>query len=284
MQSPPAQTAPPEQFELDLDVAASAESALTRELRYTLVESQRARRVYFRIVQGRGLVITVPRRFPKRELTALIEEQREWALQALADMESRVPAQYRQWPPQRLHLRATGRWLEVVYLPVGGGCEESTGDPADNTCLYWRLEPSLPGCAEPVDTLELTVDSLCREDVARLVAAALKHHAREYLAPRLARFAADAGLRYRRLSIRGQRTLWGSYSSSGTLSLNYKLLFLPPELLDYVLWHELAHTRHLDHSSHFWNLLDRLCPGARSLDHRLGDAGRFVPPWLELAT
>lgn len=274
---------PPVQFELDLGEVAGSESALARELPYTLVESKRARRVYFRIVQGRGLVITVPRRFPRRQLASLIDEQREWALQALADMERQVPAQYRQWPPRRLELRATGRILDIHYLPVERGAGDASPDGGDGDCLYWRLEPAPPGSAEPLDTLELTVDNACREDVARLVAAALKHHAREFLAPRLAGFAAHAGLHYRRLSIRGQRTLWGSYSSSGTLSLNYKLLFLPLELLDYVLWHELSHTRHLDHSSRFWSLLARLCPDARTLDRELGDAARFVPPWLELA-
>ena len=88
---------------------------------------------------------------------------------------------------------------------------------------------------------------------------------------------------YRRLTVRGQRTLWGSYSSSGTLSLNYKLLFLPSELVDYVVLHELAHTRHMNHSRAFWRLLERMAPGARQLDQRVNDEARRVPRWLEKA-
>ena len=88
---------------------------------------------------------------------------------------------------------------------------------------------------------------------------------------------------YGKLSVRGQRTLWGSYSSSGTLSLNYKLLFLPPELVDYVVLHELAHTRHMDHSRAFWRLLDKMIPGARDLDDQVNDAATLVPRWLERA-
>ena len=85
------------------------------------------------------------------------------------------------------------------------------------------------------------------------------------------------------MQVRGQRSVWGSYSSTGTLSLNYKILFLPPELADYVMLHELAHTGVLDHSPAFWSLLETYYPGARQADQRLSNAVRDVPPWLELA-
>jgi len=67
------------------------------------------------------------------------------------------------------------------------------------------------------------------------------------------------------------------------LSLNYKLVFINPHIVDYVLLHELAHTRHLDHSAAFWRFLDGLKPNARQLDRQLKEAGSQVPPWLELA-
>ena len=88
---------------------------------------------------------------------------------------------------------------------------------------------------------------------------------------------------FARVAVRGQRSVWGSCSSRGTVSLNWKLLFLRPALVDYVLVHELAHTRHLDHSSAFWRLLVSLEPSARALDAELRSAGRFVPHWLEPA-
>ncbi len=88
---------------------------------------------------------------------------------------------------------------------------------------------------------------------------------------------------YRRVQIRGQRTRWGSCSSTGTISLNYKLLFLSPGLVDYVLVHELAHTRHMDHSPAFWRQLQSMRADARQQDDQLRLAGRDVPPWLELA-
>ena len=81
----------------------------------------------------------------------------------------------------------------------------------------------------------------------------------ERLPAALAALGADAGP----ISIRDQRTRWGSCSSSGALSFNWRLLLGPPELLDYVVWHEACHLVVLDHSSRFWALLERHCPGYR---------------------
>jgi len=111
----------------------------------------------------------------------------------------------------------------------------------------------------------------------------LKHIARTFLPPLLASYAHLHSKQYSKVSIRGQRTVWGSYSSSGTLSLNYKLLFLRRELVDYVLLHELAHTVHLDHSAAFWAQLQSMNVKARALDRELRTSAHLVPPWLELA-
>jgi predicted metal-dependent hydrolase len=62
------------------------------------------------------------------------------------------------------------------------------------------------------------------------------------------------------VSIRNQRTRWGSCSPSGRISLNWRLIQLPPAISDYVLLHELTHLRHLNHSARFWRELARLCP------------------------
>ncbi|MGH8378739.1 MAG: M48 family metallopeptidase, partial [Gammaproteobacteria bacterium] len=121
-------------------------------------------------------------------------------------------------------------------------------------------------------------ESDCREALRRWLARC----AREHLGVRAQRLGADAGFSYRRLQIRGQKSRWGSCSSNGTLSLNYKLLFLKPELVRYLLVHELAHTRVLDHSTRFWKLVARHEPRWREFDKELGEAWRDVPAWVEL--
>ena len=85
--------------------------------------------------------------------------------------------------------------------------------------------------------------------------------ARGEIAPRLDRACEQAGLSYTRLTIRAQRTRWASCTRSGAMSFNWRLLLAPPEVLDYVVWHEVCHLQVLDHSPRFWALLERLVPG-----------------------
>lgn len=81
--------------------------------------------------------------------------------------------------------------------------------------------------------------------------------------------AEEIGVKFNRLSIRGQKTRWGSCSSKGNLNLNYKLLFLKPEQLNYVIYHELIHLIHFNHSKQFWNCLSLYLLNARKLDKSL---------------
>jgi len=144
-------------------------------------------------------------------------------------------------------------------------------------------ELSSPDLARGADQLILDADPQNKVEVATEISVYLMQLAKEYLPPLLAQHATASNTTYKRVQIRGQRSVWGSYSSTGTLSLNYKLLFLSDELVDYVLLHELAHTRYLDHSPKFWACLESFQPGAKHLDKRLSAAGRDVPPWLEWA-
>ena len=97
--------------------------------------------------------------------------------------------------------------------------------------------------------------------------------------PWLAGLAASTGLHYERIQIRRQRTRWGSCSRSGTISLNACLLFQSPAVVNYLLIHELVHTRHMNHSRRFWRLVERLEPGWRELDAALQRGLAFVPSW-----
>ena len=97
----------------------------------------------------------------------------------------------------------------------------------------------------------------------------IKKDAREILERRLAELAQLHNFQYNRVSIRNQRTRWGSCSSKDNISLNMKLLHLPNQLIDYVLLHELVHTRVKNHSKDFWNELETVVPNARMMDNKL---------------
>ena len=98
-----------------------------------------------------------------------------------------------------------------------------------------------------------------------------KEEAREKLGKRLSELATEHKFRYNKVSIRNQRTRWGSCSSKDNISLNMKLLHLPDQLIDYILLHELVHTRVKNHSKDFWNELETVVPNARTVDKQLRD-------------
>ena len=87
-----------------------------------------------------------------------------------------------------------------------------------------------------------------------------RREARRRLPARLWELAAPLGVAPARIAIRGQRTRWGSCSSRGTVSLNWRLLLVPEEVADYVLVHELCHLRHLSHSRAFWAMVGAAIP------------------------
>ena len=95
--------------------------------------------------------------------------------------------------------------------------------------------------------------------------------ARKILCRRIGELAQLHNFVYNRVSIRKQKTRWGSCSSKNNINLNANLLHLPSELMDYVLLHELVHTRVKDHSKDFWNELNAVVPNARQIDKKLKD-------------
>ncbi|MBO5472165.1 MAG: M48 family metallopeptidase [Lachnospiraceae bacterium] len=98
--------------------------------------------------------------------------------------------------------------------------------------------------------------------------------AREYFPKRIAYFHQFTGGTYSRISIRDQKTRWGSCSSRGTLSFNWRLMLAPPAILDYVVVHELCHLTHMDHSPAFWQAVGEVCPDYRTARKWLKDHGQ----------
>ena len=98
-----------------------------------------------------------------------------------------------------------------------------------------------------------------------------RENARRILCRRIGELAQIHGFYYNRVSIRKQKTRWGSCSSKNNINLNMQLLHLPQELLDYVLLHELVHTKVKNHSREFWDELEKVVPDSRKVDSKLSD-------------
>ena len=235
---------------------------------YTVRVSGRARSVSLRVLPDLVLEVTIPQRFDRRQIPEIVREHREWIQTAIDDARTKQDQYgdlHTKWPPEKLELAAIEQQLVVTFDNLPADAARWRGELRGDRMIL--LTPG--GRYQP------------REQVARLIATLLKRKAKQFLEPLVALHAQEHGLSYRKLSVRGQRTVWGSYSSSGTLCLNYKLLFLPPKLVDYVILHELAHTRYLNHSPAFWRLLESMAPGARALDHEINSAVALVPHWLD---
>jgi predicted metal-dependent hydrolase len=206
---------------------------------------------------GRVEVI-VPRRASAVTVQRFIEQHRAWIerkrTQALHEA---VPEQ--PFPPARVELTACA---ESWRVHLAGG----RGRPRLRV-----LAPGVLGIAGDAGNVHLTRAALRRWLMLR---------ASQVLAAALAGTANEIGLRYTRAVIRRQRSRWGSCSSRGTVSLNCSLLFQRPEVVRYLLVHELAHTLHMNHSKRFWVCVARHCPDYERLDRELLEGWRRVPAWM----
>jgi predicted metal-dependent hydrolase len=197
----------------------------TRHLRLSLNHSNEA-------------VVSVPWRCSDREALKFVEKQQPWLEEQLA----RVPQArtLRHWLAEHPELTGSGDRFAVRV--------ESTS----------RLRADYifdKGGAEIV--LRIPVAS---EDVDVALLQLVKRFAKDAMVCRVAYHAKRLDLKFTKLSVRDQASRWGSCSSSGGISLNWRLVLVAPELQDYVILHELAHLTEMNHSSRFWALLDQYDP------------------------
>ena len=100
--------------------------------------------------------------------------------------------------------------------------------------------------------------------------------AKSYIPNRVARYAKLMDVEYGKIVIRNQKTRWGSRSSSGTLSFNWRLMLAPKEVLDYVVVHELCHIKQMNHSQAFWDEVKKVMPDYQMYRKWLKDNGHLL--------
>jgi predicted metal-dependent hydrolase len=216
------------------------------ELVFRVREHPRARRVRLVVSRCDGLVVTIPRGFSRSRIPEVLEQKRDWIERTLRRLPMK-PEPYR--PPERIALQAVGEEWTVEY---------EAGDPGHVTLVKRgdrRLHVS---------------GAITRSDLVRKVLERwLTTQARRHLVPWLYRTAGELDFKLSGVSIRAQRTIWGSCSHRSTISLNARLLLIPPDMVRYVFVHELAHTRHLNHSREFWQAVAVHVPDYRDKNREL---------------
>ena len=227
---------------------------------YRWRRSSRAKQLQVRITPWQGVEVVIPTHTSKERVRAFLTKQRQWIHMTWSEMRSQLNDTDRALP-RELNLRALGEHWQVHYRKCAGASVRVHAASGIVTVKHNGAD-----------------ESTCRLALRRWLA----RRAHACLGLEAECLSAAMQVSYRRLQIRGQTSRWGSCSSSGTLSLNYKLLFLEPRLVRYLLVHELAHTRVLSHAPRFWKLVERHEPRWRELDRKLGEAWRDVPAWVEL--
>lgn len=208
---------------------------------YELRVSDRAKNI--RITVGpEGVVVTLPRRQPQRAAHEFVAERRPWIERTLAKLSAEAEV---------VAARTLADGDLVPYLDNELILRLLTGD---SRRVLW---------AHRAGELRVHSGDHSREQVALLLERWYRRRARDEIGERLDVVVARNSTAYRRLAIRDQRTRWGSCSTSGTISFNWRLMLAPEHVLDYVVEHEAAHIEVRDHSPRFWALLDARVPDWR---------------------
>ncbi|QAU12514.1 M48 family peptidase [Halorubrum sp. BOL3-1] len=105
------------------------------------------------------------------------------------------------------------------------------------------------------DEIRLRESTVEQSTVKQVLENVYRREARNYFSKRASHYAEQMGVEYDQIQVRNQRTRWGSCSTTGTISLNWRLMLAPPEIVDYVIVHELAHLREADHGEEFWGFV-----------------------------
>lgn len=229
---------------------------------YRVRVSPKTRSVRLRVSLQQGLEVIVPRGYDHAKVPALLEHKKHWVRAALerAEAQRKFFEPEPAWRlPQQIKLAATGAVWHVTA--------RATGAPWVAVREMAPAELLVFGAIEDHDA--------CRAALSRW----LMRQTHEHLVPRLQAISLKTGLRYRSVLIKRQRTRWASCSRHGTISLNSKLLFLPPAVVDYVITHELCHLAEMNHSTRFWQLVQRNYPEYREADAQLRDMWKAIPRW-----
>jgi len=212
-----------------------------RSVGYRLKQSQRTRGIRLEIRSETGLTVVVPGRYTQRQVLDILQQKARWIIKHLPNNDPvQLPLLIPE-PGQGDKLYFIGRPIEISI---------STAKSATSSAV--------------LDGHKLLVSTGARDGaMPRILEKWYRQQAAMIFRQKAGNFQQAMGLHHNSIFIRGQRTRWGSCSPAGNLTLNWKLLMAPEEIIDYVVIHELTHLRHMNHSKKFWDMVEQYCPNWR---------------------
>lgn len=214
-----------------------------QEIAYVLKRSAKARGVRFQVNPETGLIVVIPRWYDKVELPALLGKHHRWILGKLAKL-----CQNKAGAARTLK---SGDAIPYLGMALPLLIVRNPGDRDRCTLEGDKVIISMGSESGGVDGV---LETWYRSQAAKMIKAKVHE------------LSARFGMTYQRLFIRGQTTRWGSCSKLGNLGFNWKLVLVPEPVLEYVIVHELAHLKELNHGRRFWELVGQYCPRWR--EHR----------------
>lgn len=226
---------------------------------YDIRRSARARRLSARVHRDGRVEIVAPRLLPLWVISDFVDRHRLWIEQRVSEACARhVPQPF---PPLCLELPALERRWSLTTVVTTGGDVRLLERSAETLELHHPLEA------------DLTI-------LAHTLREWLRDVIRQPFEQRLSTLALQHGYRYERMQLRWQRSRWGSCSRRGVISLNGCAAFQSSAVLDYLMIHELAHTRYMNHSKQYWAEVARCAANWHTLDAELRQGWQRVPAWI----
>jgi predicted metal-dependent hydrolase len=229
---------------------------------YRVRVSPQGRNVRLRVTVKHGLEVIVPKNYDRGRVPDLLERKKNWIQMALEKAESHRKF-FEPKPiwcvPNRICLPAIGAVWHIL---------------SRETAVPWVAVREI-GSDRLLVFGAISDEGACRAALKRW----LTRKTRAYLVPRLELIGERVGIRFQRSFVKHQKTRWASCSRHRAISLNGKLLFLSPDLVDYVMVHELCHVIEMNHSKRFWYLVEHHDPSFRKQDVRLREMWKHVPHW-----
>ena len=226
------------------------------ELEWTLRVSRKARYARLQIKPFGGLEVVIPPRFPRYQIPDLVQQHADWARNQLAK-QSRLREAARL--PEQIELLFDNSVTRIIYSARPGSTADLFDHQSDDV---------------------LVIDAGDEQGSLQQLRQWVRRRAQALFPDLISQLSQRSGLKFDHLSIRSQKTRWGSCSSRGNISLNDQLLFVPPDCVEYLIIHELCHTRHMNHSAAFWRLVGEHCADYRRHEKLLARSRQWVPDWF----